>query len=316
MNWRPGATNSSLRQRAELLKDIRRFFDSRGVLEVETPLLAAAPVTDPHIQALAVPHPCGDGQLWLQTSPEYAMKRLLAADLGAIYQICKAFRKDEAGSRHNPEFTLLEWYRPGFDLAQLQAEALDLLAMALGQRPHEVLSYAAAFQCYLQIDISNVDDATLVAKASAYGDWPEQADRSDCLDFLFATAIEPQLGRDVFTVICDYPAAQAALAQTHIDEHGQQVASRFELYVDGIELANAYHELLDADEHRCRFQADLAQRRNMGLDAVPVDEALLAALDAGLPACSGIALGLDRLLMIKLGASSIDEVLAFSLPRL
>ncbi len=316
MNWRPGATNSSLRQRAELLKDIRRFFDSRGVLEVETPLLAVAPVTDPHIQALAVPHPCGDGQLWLQTSPEYAMKRLLAADLGAIYQICKAFRKDEAGSRHNPEFTLLEWYRPGFDLAQLQAEALDLLTMALGPRRHEVLSYASAFQRYLQIDIASADDAALVAKASEYGDWPAQTDRSDCLDFLFATAIEPQLGRDVFTVISDYPAAQAALAQTHIDEHGQQVASRFELYVDGIELANAYHELLDADEHRRRFQADLAQRTELGLDAVPVDEALLAALDAGLPACSGIALGLDRLLMIKLGASSIDEVLAFSLSRL
>lgn len=316
MNWRPGATKRGLQQRAELLKDIRRFFEARGVLEVETPLLAAAPVTDPHLQALAVPHPCGSGKLWLQTSPEYAMKRLLGADVGPIYQICKAFRKDEAGSRHNPEFSLLEWYRPGFDLSQLQNETLDLLAMVLGERPREVLTYAGAFERFLDLDIATVDEAELAACASRFGDWPAQASRGDCLDFLFATAIEPHLGRDVFSVICDYPAGQAALAQTHINEQGQRVASRFEVYVDGIELANAYHELLDADEHRRRFQADLQQRREMGLEQVPVDEGLLAALDAGLPPCSGIALGLDRLLMIQVGATSIDEVLAFSLPRL
>lgn len=316
MDWRPGATQASLRQRAALLKDIRRFFEARDVLEVETPLLAAAPVTDPHIEALAVPHPCGAGELWLQTSPEYAMKRLLAAGMGPIYQICKAVRKDEAGSRHNPEFSLLEWYRPGFDLEQLQAETLELLTQVLGARPVEVFSYAGAFQYFLKLDIATASDADLAEHAAAFGDWPAHADRGDCLDFLFASAIEPQLGREVFTVIRDYPAEQAALAQTHIDAQGQRVASRFELYVDGVELANAYHELLDADEHRRRFRQDLAQRRAMGLREVPMDEALLAALDAGLPACSGIALGLDRLLMIKLGAVSIDEVLAFSLPRL
>ncbi len=315
-DWRPTAPLQNLAVRAELLRALRDFFAERGVLEVDTPLLASAPVTDPHIEAVAAAHPAAAGELYLQTSPEYAMKRLLAAGSGPIYQICKAFRRGERGARHNPEFTMVEWYRTGFTLEQLIKETAALVALAVGPRPLRVLSYREAFLQHLQIDPHTATEAELAACARVHSHAAfDQADRDTWLQLLISTAIEPQLGRGEFTAVSDFPAEQAALARVEPDHGGTPVARRFELFVDGVELANGYDELRDAAELERRWQRDLAQRRERGLGEPPQDGRLLAAMAAGLPACSGVALGLDRLLMLALGAASIDEVLAFPLER-
>lgn len=285
-------------------------------MEVETPLLASAAVTDPHIQALAL---AGDtatagGPRYLQSSPEYAMKRLLAAGSGPIYQICKAFRGGESSRLHNGEFTLLEWYRPGFSLEALMDEVASLIAGLLEIDDIPRLSYREAFQQTLGIDPHTVQGRQLAGIARERIDLhAEDLDDSDYLQLLMNHCVEPEL--PVHCFIYDYPAAQAALAAVQADSTGVRVARRFELYCRQMELANGYFELTDAGEQRNRFQRDLARRRELGLPIMEMDEKLLAALDSGLPACAGVALGFDRLLMLASGAGHIDEVLAFSSSR-
>lgn len=307
-DWRPGASLDSLRARAQLLADIRAFFAVRGVLEVDTPLLCRSTATDLHLASIAA------GDRWLQTSPEFALKRLLAAGSGPVYQLGKAFRAGDRGRRHNPEFTLLEWYRPGWSLPQLMDEVAALLQATLGAPACTRTTYRALFEARYGLNPHAAPLATLqalVAGETSFGD-AATLDAPACLDLLFASGIEPGLGRDAPQFVLDFPAAQAALAQLYTTADGDNVAARCEVYVQGMELANGYAELTDAAEQRCRFVADNALRVARGLPAMPVDERLLAALAHGLPPCSGIALGVDRLLMLKLGAGDIDAVLAFA----
>ena len=315
-----------LRIRAEVMTRIRGFFADRGVLEVETPLLASAPVTDLHLAALSTRYrgPGHDAgrRLWLQTSPEFAMKRLLAAGSGPLYQVCKAFRDGEAGSRHNPEFTILEWYRPGWDHHRLMDEVGELLDVVLGQGSGrgrgrgERITYSEAFQRHVGIDPHSASPTELAARAhSLLGDAiPDLGDdRDGWLELLLSHVIEPELGRDGPTFVYDYPASQAALARTRPGD--PPVAERFEAWVDGIELANGYHELTDPAEQRQRFEVDLAARRERGLPEVPMDHRLLAAMEHGLPDCAGVAVGVDRVVMLAAGAKRIDEVIAFPVDR-
>jgi lysyl-tRNA synthetase class 2 len=316
-HWRPSASLAGLKERAAMLAKIRQFFAARDVLEVETPLLGRYSVTDPHMEVITTAHPgYGTDEYFLQTSPEYAMKRLLAAGSGPIYQIGKAFRQGEAGSRHNPEFSMLEWYRPGFDHWQLIDEVEELVSSVLNTRGCQRLSYRQVFEAALGIDPHNASCEQLKVIAREHADIQMSSDRrDDWLSLLMAEVIEPALGSDVPVFIYDYPASQAALARLEEDETGILVARRFELYYRGVELANGYFELTDHKEQHERFQRDLQLRAEMGKPARELDPHLLAAMEQGLPSCAGVALGLDRLLMLHLGASRIEEVLAFSVDR-
>jgi lysyl-tRNA synthetase class 2 len=317
-SWRPTASLDALRLRAEILAKIRAFFAEREVLEVETPLLASAPVTDLHLQALSCRYrgPGADGglTLWLQTSPEFAMKRLLAAGSGPIFQICKAVRDGEAGRRHNPEFTILEWYQPGWDHHQLMDEIDDLLTDVLGTGPGERLTYGEAFARYAGVDPHLGPEDDLRARVEALG-VPSAGElgRDDLLDLLLTHVVEPRLGHCQPTLIHDYPASQAALAR--VRPGNPPLAERFEVFVEGLELANGYHELTDPHLQRHRFEADLAARRREDLPEVPIDEHLLAALEHGLPECAGVALGFDRLVMLAAGTREIADVVAFPVDR-
>jgi lysyl-tRNA synthetase class 2 len=318
-DWRPTAPLESLKRRAELVDRLRRFFAERGVLEVETPVLGAAAATDLHLASFSTTLSTAPPRtLWLQTSPELHMKRLLAAGSGPIWQLCKAFRDGEAGRRHNPEFTMLEWYRPGWDHHQLMDEVEALLRATLpqlaGAPAAEKLAYREAFLRHAGIDPFVDDGATLCWRAAELGtvgspDWP----REEWLHLLLARVVEPKLGRGHVTFLHDFPAAEAALARLRDDD--PPVAERFEAFVEGVELANGYHELADPHEQERRFAADLAARHERGLPEVPADERLLAALTHGFPDCAGVALGFDRLVMLALGAASIDEVIAFPIDR-
>ncbi len=317
-NWRPTASLEALRLRAGVLAQIRAFFAERGVLEVETPLLAAAPVTDLHLHALRSRYRGPDAHrgvdLFLQTSPEFAMKRLLAAGSGPIYQLGKAFRNGEAGAKHNPEFTILEWYRPGWDHHRLMDEVDDLLQVVLGAGTAERLTYGAAFERFAAIDphrATHGELEMLVAEAGVRD--PAGLRRDDLLDLILTHRIEDRLGRGRPSFVHDYPASQASLARVRAGD--PPLAERFEVFYEGVELANGYHELADASEQRRRFEADLEGRRAEGLPEVPVDERLLAALEHGLPDCAGIALGIDRLVMLAAGARNIADVLAFPIDR-
>ena len=306
-DWQPTASLDALRLRARLYQQLRDFFQQRNVMEVETPLLGQAASTDVHLASLSV----GDQQ-FLQTSPEFAMKRLLAAGSGAIYQICKSFRQGESGKRHNPEFTMLEWYRPDFDHFQLMAEVAELIISLLGERSVRQLSYRSAFAQVLGIDPHLADVSALLALAEQYTGYQADGENRDTLlDLLMSQVIEPRLGQGELTFIYDYPASQCALAKVKIDAQEVAVAERFELYVDGIELANGYHELTDGDEQQRRFDADLAERKHHGLPELPADQKLVAALQSGMPDCAGVAMGLDRLLMLMAGSDSIRDVIAF-----
>lgn len=322
-DWQPGASLAVLRERARLNAAIRSFFAARGVLEVETPLLCSAAATDLHLSSFVVPDPA-DAKFpsrYLQTSPEFAMKRLLAAGSGPVYQLCKAFRAGDAGQRHNPEFTILEWYRPGFTLLQLMDETEALLGTTLGgQHPFgraERTTYRALFEARFGVNPHAVDIDTLralVARETSFDD-AAALDSPACLDLLFATGIEPGLGHGAPVFVFDFPAAQAALARVETDGAGDRVARRCEVYLQGMELANGYDELVDAAEQRRRFEADNAARRAAGLPEVPVDERLLAAMAAGLPPCAGIALGVDRLLMVLMGLAKVDQAVSFTAGR-
>ena len=301
-----------------MLEAIRAFFRERGVLEVETPILAAAGATDPHIASLTTVCGAHSGhpgrRLYLQTSPELAMKRLVAAHGLPVYQLGKAFRDGETGALHNPEFTLLEWYRPGWDHLALMDEVETLLNGLLGTGTARRVTYREVFRDALGLDPFDSPRELLAEAAAGSGLSGETAagiDRDGCLDFLFSTAVQPALAGTRLAFVHEFPASQAALARIRPDNPA--VAERFEAFVDGVEVANGYRELSDAREQRRRFEADLARRRGLGLPEPPVDERLLAALEAGLPPCAGVAVGVDRLVMVAAGAQRIDEVLAFPL---
>jgi lysyl-tRNA synthetase class 2 len=316
MQWQPAADLQAIRQRAVLLARLRQFFAEREILEVETPLLCSQAVTDPHIE----PFVLSQGAVltsprFLQTSPEYAMKRLLVAFGEPIFQIARAFRDGEAGARHNPEFSLLEWYRPGFDHHRLMDEVAELVQECLGARPLERYSYRQLFLERLAIDPFTASSDALETVARRHLDPGDlSGDRDLWLDLLMSHVLEPGLGDGTCCFVYDYPASQAALARV-VAAGDVSVGQRFELYVEGLELANGYCELTDAVEQRRRFERDNVLRRERGLSERPVDEYLLAALEQGLPDCSGVALGIDRLLMLATGRTDIKDVLAFDWQR-
>jgi lysyl-tRNA synthetase class 2 len=300
--------------RAHLLKQCRQFFAERDVLEVDTPLLSQAAVTDVHLASLATDI-SGLGHYFLQTSPEYAMKRLLNAGVGDCYQICKVFRDGENGRHHQSEFTMLEWYRIGFDHLALMDEVESLLGHLIGGRfatPAERVSYTALFETRLGINPHTCPMQLLQEMAAdrAQAHLPD-ADRDTLLDALMAVLIGPTLGHERLLFVHDFPTSQAALARLLPGE--LPVAARFEAYARGLELCNGFHELTDASEQRRRFEQDLHARQTRGLPAVPIDEAFLAALERGLPECAGVAVGLDRVLMVATNAPSISDVVAFTL---
>ncbi len=306
-----------------MLARIRAFFAEQGVLEVETPLLGTAFGTDPAIEPLECRF-AGPGfpdglQMYLQSSPEFFMKRLLAAGSGPIYQVSKSFRNGEAGRRHNPEFSLLEWYRPGFELPELIGEVADLVRAVVADPPSRTrhAAYAELFAEILDVDPLAADAQTLQECAVSnhlLGAETLELDRDGWLDLLMSTFIEPHLGQGELTFVTDYPASQASLAR--LNRQDPRTAARFELYWKGIELANGFEELADAEEQSERFEQENCRRFSAGQRPMPVDDALLSALESGLPPCSGVALGLDRLLMCDLGRDDIDAVLSFSLARL
>lgn len=317
-DWQPTAKIQTLRERARVLAQVRAFFAERGVMEVDTQCLSHAAVSDPFIDTLEVSfhsYPGSDTQtLYLQSSPEYAMKRLLAADSGPIYQLGKVFRNGEVGRFHNPEFTMLEWYRPDFSSDELMDEVQGLVTQVLGQQRWERLTYRELFQNYAGIDPHSATINQLKALLAPEFDCPFDDERRDTwLELVMSHMIEPKLIEPV--IVFDFPASQAALAELKVDSQGVEVATRFELYAGGMELANGYQELRDATEQADRLQADDAMREQLGAPRRPLETRLIAALDAGFPACAGVALGFDRLLMLKLGATSIDEVIPFAFDR-
>ncbi len=305
-----------------LLRDIRQFFFERGVLEVETPLLCSAGVTDPALEPIVAATattsaPTSEisskkgADRYLQTSPEYAMKRLLAADSGDIYQLCKAFRAGEVGRKHNPEYTILEWYRLGFDHHQLIREVAELVVGVLARPGWEVWPWAKLFSEILNIDAHSATESELATLATEkVGPLPTGLDRDSLLDLLMSHCIEPAIADRGVVFVVDYPASQASLSK-RFERDGAQLGARFECYVDGIELANGYWECADAVEMRARFEQDNVIRAQRGLAPKPIDERLLAAMAAGLPECSGVALGVDRLLMLKIGGDSLADMLSF-----
>lgn len=316
-DFRPTASWENLRRRAGMLRQLRDFFHRHGMLEVETPLLSADTVVDRHLDPFCVEAATLPRPFWLQTSPEFAMKRLLAAGGPSMYQITRAFRQEELGPLHNPEFTMVEWYRVGDDMpsgiAFLGQLAQELLGRGLALR----LSYAEAFQRHAGLDPHAADGPALAAAARALGvAAPESLsldDRDGWLDLLLAETVQPHLGVDRPVIVYDYPASQAALARVRPGD--PPVAERFELYVAGIELANGYHELSDPAELRDRAALANRQRASDGKGPLPEENRLLAAMAAGLPPMTGVALGFDRLVMLATGAAALADVLAFPFDR-
>ncbi|MGV8931195.1 MAG: EF-P lysine aminoacylase EpmA [Luteimonas sp.] len=320
-DWQPSANLDALRLRARLNAAIRAFFAERNVMEVETPILSQSGNTEPNIASFSLEFSGRtDGAprtRWLRTSPEYPLKRLLAAGLGDCYELGRVFRDGEVGGRHNPEFTMLEWYRLGIDHVQLAQEAVALVRMALtlvGRSARvDTVTYRDLYLRELAIDPMTASDEML---RSALGDIaidPSGLVRDDWLDLLMTHRIQPTLSTDVILVVHDYPASQCALARLRHDE--PPVAERFELYLGPLELANGYHELTDADEQHGRFQQDNVVRARRGMATPPIDTRLLAALAHGLPDCAGVALGVDRLLATMLDAQTIAQTLAFGFNR-
>lgn len=319
-NWQPAASLEMLRERANLLQQIRDYFLDHKLLEVETPLLSTHGTTDPAVESFNCRYSgplLGERQqLYLHTSPEFPMKRLLAAGSSSIYQICRVFRQGEFGRFHNPEFTLLEWYRLGFDHHQLMDDVSALIGTIVPDIKQTRLSYRALFERFVGIDPHSASVAQLQNVASERGvSGIEQLQLSSVdgwLDLLLTHVIEPQMP-DGLCFIYDYPESQASLSR--VRKGAPSVAERFELYLDGVEVANGFHELTDGVEQGRRFEAENQSRKDLGLDPVPQDHFLLQAMAQGLPACAGVALGIDRLLMWKVGAKSLQEVISFPLDR-
>ncbi|WP_227671543.1 EF-P lysine aminoacylase EpmA [Psychrobacter sp. 72-O-c] len=317
-SYAPTMTLTTARKLAKMLHDIRQFFIARQVLEVQTPLLSQAGNTDTFLQSVTAHVTYQDQQrpYYLHTSPEFAMKRLLASWQVAIYQICPVFRDNEIGTRHNIEFTMLEWYQPHYSLNDLATELSELLSVLYG---YPVVMnhyrYVDAFMDFVGIHplTASIDALQAVAEDKGLTGFDfnnEEDSHQSWLDLLFSHAVEPNLGHDLPTLIIEYPPATAALAKTALDRDGNMVAKRFELYINGIEIANAYDELADGQALRQRFEQDNQLRRRHNLPPVPIDEHLLAACD-DLPPCSGIAVGIDRLLMVLTGATCLQEVIPF-----
>lgn len=323
INWHPSCGIAQLRLRAQLLANIRRFFARRNVLEVETPLLCHTTGTDPLLDFFSseyrfLPQP---ETLFLQTSPEFAMKRLLAAGSGSIYQICKAFRNGESGRFHNPEFTILEWYRLDFDLFQLMDEVGELIGNLLEPRfPFKIIEKNSYVSLFLQITglnplIFSLPDYQAYALKQNF---PEAidlcgADHSLWLDFIFSHKIQPRLGLQGVCLVYGYPALLSSLARVNLENPA--ITDRFEVFVQGIELGNGFFELADSNEQERRFDLEISERQTKGLPDVKKDAYLLAALAAGLPDCSGVAIGLDRLLMLLDNSAAIDDILTFPIAR-
>ena len=323
----PTASLDNLRLRAAMLRRVRSFFEEHGFLEVETPVLSADTVVDRHLDPIAVPLAAtlagpGDGAAarktwWLQTSPEFGMKRLLAAGSQAIYQVSRAFRSDERGPLHNPEFTLVERYQVNETMAQGIARLSQLAEVLLARGPAEKISYAQAFLDHLGLDPHRSDGRLLAATAKAAGiEAPASLaidDRDGWLDLLLVERVQPHLGRGRPAILYDYPASQAALAC--VRRQDPPVAERFELYAEGIELANGYHELRDPAVLRQRNAESNRLRAVDGKPPLPEESRLLAAMEFGLPDSTGVALGLDRVVMLAAGAKCLDDVIAFPFER-
>jgi lysyl-tRNA synthetase class 2 len=314
-DWRPSASLAALRARAVLNRNIRDFFFETDTLEVELPILNHAPVADMNIEPIAVPASHVMPYLYLHTSPEYSMKRLLCAGSGDIYALGKVFRAGESGSRHNPEFTMLEWYRLGMDHQVLMQEVADLLDEIFSDSSIELidpplfLTYQQAVIQYAGLDPFTAvdDDIKQLGIELAGGDLA--LNRDGWLDMIMSHKVEKDLPKNQLVFIYNYPASQAALAKLNKDDNGQVIAERFEVYLNSLELANGYHELTDSQEQRQRFEKELK-----GTDR-PIDEKLLRAMaddTAGLPNCAGVAMGIDRILMLHLGVKTIAEVISFS----
>jgi elongation factor P--(R)-beta-lysine ligase len=322
-DWQPSCSLELLRLRAQLLQKIRQFFAGRSVLEVETPLLGAATGTDPQLDFFTTEYhwPPTQRALFLQASPEFAMKRLLVAGSGSVYQICKAFRNGESGRFHNPEFTLLEWYRVGYNLSQLMDEVDGLIAFLFdGERSLQAtqkVSYQSIFQQYTGLNclVFSYEDYAEYAQSISLTDAKEICGHNHVfwLDFIFSHQIQPHLGQNALCMVYGYPVCMSSLAR--VNEHDALVTDRVELFINGVELGNGYYELSDAKEQEQRFDKEIVIRQHTRRPEVVKDERLLVALSKGLPDCSGIAIGLDRLLMLLSNSPKIDDVLAFPISR-
>ena len=298
MSWQPCASLEVIHERARVYRQIRTFLNNRGCLEVDTPLLMPTTNTDPNIESIAAS--VSGRQNYLQSSPEFAMKRLLAAGSDSIFQICHAFRQGESGRLHNPEFSLLEWYRTGYDYHQLMAEIeLLITSLSLHECSFERISYRKLFDDAMGLDIDgiSIDDLRHVCQQKVPGTPVDELDFDQCLDLLLSMVVAPIM--QGYQFVYDYPRSQGALAR--ISAKDERVAERFELFCDGIEIANGFSELVDAAQQRSRFEQDMELRKARGLPDYAVDERLLAALEAGMAPCAGVAVGLDRLLMVILG---------------
>lgn len=313
MEFRPSCSRETWKNRLALTQKVRAFFQKRNVLEVETPVLSRASGTDAHLDYFET---IGKPSRYLMTSPEFHLKRLLAADFGDIFEIAHAFRLDEVGRKHNSEFELVEWYRVGMHYEELMCEVEDLASEILGKMVKaERLSFREAYRRYAQVDpfTATREDFRQALKANQVPDveGSDSFSREDFWDYLMVTVIEPHLGKDSPQFLMDYPESEAALAQTYLNANGDRVAKRFELYIQNMELCNGYEELTDAAEQRRRFEADIAWRKAQNKPVPAMDERFLAALDHGMPAASGVAMGLDRLFMLALGKSKIEDVVLF-----
>lgn len=304
----PASKIAILQDRAAMLASARAFFSTRDVIEVDCPLISAYASVDAHIDLI----PADDGR-FLHSSPEYGMKRLLADGIGDIYQLAHVFRRGEVSEKHNPEFMMAEWYRLGFSFPQIIDETIDFIRLFLGELPHRVLSYRDAFRYYLNIDVATATDATLLALLDSHGiaayEGIADEGRDAILNLLLGTIIEPRLGKGELTALAYYPATQAALARKAIVD-GFDVAERFEVYFQGLELANGYHELADASEQRMRLHEANSHRQALGKESLPIDEHFLHALEKGLPDCCGVAVGFDRLMMLR-HKKPIPDVIPF-----
>lgn len=317
MSWKSNCSLETLKKRAKKIAAIRNFFAQRDVLEVQTPMFSEASVTDLHLSTFNTrwrhaPN-SREQTLYLQTSPEFYMKRLLASGSGCIYQLNQSFRNEEVGRYHQPEFLMLEWYRLGFNHHDLMDEMSELLQEILMCASEERVTYQTIFQRHLNCDplTASLEELKAVAIKEGLEDIAaHEQDKTTLLQLLFSMCVEPKIGQNQPIFVYDFPAEQAALAKISLKD--PRVAERFEVYYRGIELANGFHELEDPAEQRRRFEEDNKQRMRKGLETMPMDDDFLSALESGLPACSGVALGVDRLLMLALNKNHINDVLAFS----
>ena len=319
--WRPTASVEVLHGRADMLARIRAYFAAQGVREVQTPVLSASAASDPQIETIAAT-PARGPRRFLQTSPEYPMKRLLAGGFGDCYQVCPVFRDGESGRLHNPEFTMIEWYRVDFGMAEMQHDVDRVLRVACAEvrslAPTKSITYRDAIGKATGIDCRSATPVEIRAALAGHGIEPVEADdwdRDAWLDLLMGAIVGPSLGHDAPVFVEDYPASQAALARLRTERDGTVVAERFELYLDGLELANGFRELGDAVEQRRRFEGDLAARGARRQARNPLDENLLGALAHGLPDCAGVALGFDRLVMAAWRLPSLEAAMAFPAAR-